>query len=289
MIRHKHFGVVCAIGLAVLFATAACGSDSKTTTTATTATTATTVSGATSTSAAATKIGDCEIKPGTNCQGANLRGAHLPGVNLTGANLQGVNLRGADLTGANLTEVNLSGANLTAAVVKNATLVNTNLSNANLTQANFKGAKITNLNDSGARQCETIRNDGTVNNSSCAPASSVTAPPTTKAPATTQGTAPTTTALHPLTLPCAGHPELFEKVFLSQADNFGMDPGVVDNTVTDGQPRCAPGWASQKYKNPSSTPTFEAIFVAQEDGWLMVSITGCQGTLVPTDVEKAIC
>jgi uncharacterized protein YjbI with pentapeptide repeats len=57
--------------------------------------------------AEARTVGNCEIRPRTDCDGQNLAGADLRGADLRNASLKGAilinaDLRGADLRGANL-------------------------------------------------------------------------------------------------------------------------------------------------------------------------------------------
>jgi hypothetical protein len=265
MRRLSGIGVGCGIGL-VMLAMAACGgSDDKSTTT----------------TGAPQTIGTCQIQANTSCPGANLAGANLKGVNLSGANLSQGNLTGTDLAGANLSNTNLAGANLTAAVLTGAMLTNTNMAGANLTQANFKGANISGINDTGATQCETVRNDGSVNNSSCPPPSTVT---------TSKTTSTTAAGTTPLNLPCTGQPGLFLTVYQSQADNFGVAPNVVSATtlVPDQDPACSSdGWATQRLTNPDGA--FVAVYTATSGGWQLVSVNGCQGTNIPQKDQAGLC
>ena len=263
MRRFTRFG--CGIGLVIVLALAACGGgDDKSTTT----------------TAAPQTIGTCPIQADTSCPGANLAGAKLQGANLIGGNLSEANLTGANLAGANLTNTNLAGANLTAAVLTGATLDSTNLAAANLTQANFTGATISGINETGATQCETIRNDGSVNNSSCPPPSTVT---TSKITSTTASTTP-------VNLPCAGQPNLFLTVYQSQADNFGVAPNVASATtvVPNQGPACSSdGWATQRLTNPDGG--FVAVYTATTGGWQLVSVTGCQNTNIPQQDQAGLC
>ena len=267
MRRFSRFGVGCGIGLVMMLAMAACGGgddDESTTTTA-----------------AAQTIGTCQIKADTSCPGANLAGANLKGANLSGGNLSQANLTGANLEGANLSNTNLAGANLTAAVLTGATLTNTNMAGANLTQANFKGANISGINDTGATQCETVRNDGSVNNSSCPPPSTVT---------TSKTTSTTAAGTTPLNLPCTGQPGLFLTVYQSQADNFGVAPNIVSATtiVPSQDPACSSdGWATQRLTNPDGA--FVAVYTATSGGWQLVSVNGCQGTNIPQKDQAGLC
>jgi uncharacterized protein YjbI with pentapeptide repeats len=57
-----------------------------------------------------TVVNGCEIKPYTQCPGADLSFANLHGADLSNANLSFANLTWADLEGANLSNANLNGA-----------------------------------------------------------------------------------------------------------------------------------------------------------------------------------
>ncbi len=269
MQRSKRFGAVVVVGAAVMLGMAACGggSDDETTTTTPAVT------------AAPQTIGNCVLQPNTNCAGANLAGANLPGVNLTGANMAGANLTGANLSGANLTDANFTGANLTAADLANAAMVNTNMERANLTQANFKGATITGLKDANAVQCETIRNDGSVNNASCPPASTVTTSKT-----------PPTTAANPVMVcnTSTGRTDTLLAAYKSQADNFGLNEAVINSATANGDAMCAnDGWASLKIKD--STGERLAVYSFGANGWQLVSVTGCNGTQMPEADRAGLC
>ena len=92
-------------------------------------------------------INGCEIKPETQCTGADLRGANLSRATLTQANLSRADLREADLSGANpsganLSNANLSGANLSDANLRDANLRDANLRDANLHQSSLGGADL---------------------------------------------------------------------------------------------------------------------------------------------------
>ena len=91
-------------------------------------------------------VNGCEIKPKTNCSGANLKKANLRGANLVGSNLKGANLEGANLIIANLFNTNLKGANLKDAKLKGANLRGANLEGANLSGAKLNGANLIGAN-----------------------------------------------------------------------------------------------------------------------------------------------
>ena len=57
-------------------------------------------------------INDCEIRPNTSCQNADLTGVDLSGFDLTSANLDG-----ADLSNANLTQTYLIGASMNGTIL----------------------------------------------------------------------------------------------------------------------------------------------------------------------------
>jgi hypothetical protein len=128
------------------------------------------------------RIGDCEVKPRTGCQGAKLIQAQLSGAELAGAKLDGAELAGADLShadlaGASLNEIyglrlNLKGANLEGANMLGADLRRANLSETNLRQANLSGADIAGADlrgamiDGSTRACST-RLPGGLRNTDC--------------------------------------------------------------------------------------------------------------------------
>ncbi|MBI2906453.1 MAG: pentapeptide repeat-containing protein [Chloroflexi bacterium] len=125
-----------------------------------------------------TVVGDCEIKPGTQCSnvnlsGANLFNARLSGANLSGANLTNVNLRRADLTRANLSKADLSRADLYRADLSWADLTGATLRAASLRAAQLNGANLTGATLPGgdflrdADFCNTTMPDGSVDNSGC--------------------------------------------------------------------------------------------------------------------------
>lgn len=274
MTRFTRFGAGCAVGLAVILGLAACGGgagggggdDDRPTTTA---------------AAAPQTIGTCQIRPGTICPSANLAGANLAGVNLSGANLSQANLTGANLAGANLSDANLASANLTAALLTGATLTNTNMAGANLTQTNFTGATISGINDTGTTQCETIRNDGSVNNAGCPSPSTVT---------TSRTTSTTAAGTTPVNLPCAGQPGLFLTVYQSQADNFGVAADLVSATTVanSAEPACSSdGWATLNLQNPDGD--FLAVYIASSNGWQLVSVAGCRNARVPAQDQAGLC
>jgi len=102
-------------------------------------------------------INGCKIQPNTVCQKADLTGADLSGSDLTGA----------DLTGANLTESNLTDVNLTGANLSRARIVDASLEDANLTRADLTNATIERTDLGAATLCDTIRPDGTTDDSDC--------------------------------------------------------------------------------------------------------------------------
>lgn len=138
------------------------------------------------------KVGDCVIKPATDCRGDDLRRANLHDARLPKANLSEANLAKSDLKYANLRKANLHRAILRNADVKWAKLNNADLSEAdlvfaNLEGANLRGADIDGANLRGAYICKTIWTDGKVRNTSCepspAPSPSPSASPTSQAAA----------------------------------------------------------------------------------------------------------
>ncbi len=132
-------------------------------------------------------VNGCEIKPVTNCAGANLAGKNLNGArlprsdlrranlanaallnaNLNGADLRHANLQAADLRGARLNGTKLNGANLTFAKLAKANLANADLRGALFIGADLTGAKVTRAQLAGATQCQTIGTNGVVDNSGC--------------------------------------------------------------------------------------------------------------------------
>lgn len=114
-------------------------------------------------------VNGCVIEPDTGC--ANL--------DLSGADLEGVDLSRADLSGANLENTNLRDATLVEADLGRAQLVNTNLSEADLTSASLLGATITATNLDGATFCNTVRTDGTIDDTGCSSTTDTTTTETT--------------------------------------------------------------------------------------------------------------
>lgn len=110
----------------------------------------------------ASKYGDCDFVPRTNCSGqdlnsitiafSDLTGANLAKADLTDANLHGVILRDADLTGTDL-----SGADLTGSDLRGATLTDTVFNRANLDKARWTGT-----DRSQAQFCNTVLPDGEI-------------------------------------------------------------------------------------------------------------------------------
>ncbi len=124
-----------------------------------------------------TVVGNCEIGPGAQCEGADFGGADLdPGdagwqnfdpvdladANLRNADLSGVSMFQGSLEGADLTGANLRGAQLRSASLKDASLKDADLTDANLTFADVRGA-----NFEGAIFCNTIMPKGETNNTDC--------------------------------------------------------------------------------------------------------------------------
>jgi uncharacterized protein YjbI with pentapeptide repeats len=106
------------------------------------------------------KVGDCEIKPKTQCPDAalskkDLEGAHLEGANLSGANLRGANLRTAYLSGANLEEANLTGTNLFQADLVGANMRNAIVRGADLSDAALYDADLKGVDLKSAKTCQT--------------------------------------------------------------------------------------------------------------------------------------
>ncbi len=157
--------------------------------------------------ASAETIRGCEIKPGTECWGADLRdanlfdahledavlvdadlrGAHMEAAHMSSAYLNGANMNRARLDGADLEHAHLPGAQLESgylygarlngasleiadlkgARLNGADLRGADLRNANLRGADFLGANLRSIQTDGATFCHTIMPDGTENNSDC--------------------------------------------------------------------------------------------------------------------------
>ncbi|MBM3949749.1 MAG: pentapeptide repeat-containing protein [SAR202 cluster bacterium] len=124
------------------------------------------------------QIGDCILKPKTDCQGANLRGSDLSParanswsmgltIDLSYANFSKSDWTGSDLTRANLEGINLTEANLNGVSFKEAVLFKANLTGANLTDAKFDFADLEDTIMDGVIYCRTKMNDGTTRNDNC--------------------------------------------------------------------------------------------------------------------------
>ncbi len=123
-------------------------------------------------------VGDCRIKPGTQCPGADLRGADL-GLIKVGqhpdrrpARLEGSNLRGADFTDAFLEEVDFTGADLRDAILRGAKMRSSFLFQADLRGADLTNADLSFADDDealfeGATFCNTTMPDASINNGGC--------------------------------------------------------------------------------------------------------------------------
>ena len=124
-----------------------------------------------------TRIGACQIRPGTLCNGNYMRNVKLGGAGLfTGqferADLSGADLSGADLSGANLSRAlldraHLVDANLQYADLSGADLRGADLRGADLTGADLTGAKLRGGELAGARVCRTVMPDGTTGAPDC--------------------------------------------------------------------------------------------------------------------------
>jgi uncharacterized protein YjbI with pentapeptide repeats len=124
------------------------------------------------------QIGDCILKPETDCQGADLRGADLSParanswsmgltMDLSYANFSKSDWTGADLTRANLEGINFTDANLTQVNFKEAVLYKANLTGANLTDAKFDFADLEDATMDGVTYCRTKMPDGSFKNDNC--------------------------------------------------------------------------------------------------------------------------
>ncbi len=124
-------------------------------------------------------VGKCEVAPGAECPGANMRGVDLSeimydytNVGRPGGVLKGANLRGADFTGAKLHGVEFTAADLRDAILREADLSSTylyqaDLRGADLTRAKFLHADMEETKLEGAIFCDTLMPDGTIRNDSC--------------------------------------------------------------------------------------------------------------------------
>lgn len=108
-------------------------------------------------------VGDCDIRPGAQCEGANLVSASLSDDTLTGANLRAANLTDAYIEGSRLARVNLTDATLDGLAVLRSSLAGANLSGATGANVSFSS---TSLRRATARQAsldasQFLRVDGT--------------------------------------------------------------------------------------------------------------------------------
>ncbi|MEX1047382.1 MAG: pentapeptide repeat-containing protein [Actinomycetota bacterium] len=129
-------------------------------------------------------IDGCKIEPETVCRNANLESAYLFKANLARADLRNVNLEGADLREANLRKTDLTGAlitraDLTAARLQKSDLDDADFSESNLTKTTLKGASAEGTSFANSLLCNTVRTNGTVDNSGCGGPLSPTPSPTT--------------------------------------------------------------------------------------------------------------
>lgn len=117
-------------------------------------------------------IGECAILPDTNCREADLKEAPLARADLRRADLReadlyGADLRRADLRDADLTDANLKNTDLTDADLRGADLTGANLVDANLTKTNFEDATLSQSQMNKSLKCETVRPDGTTDDTDC--------------------------------------------------------------------------------------------------------------------------
>lgn len=120
----------------------------------------------------ATRIGACQIRPGTLCNGNYMRN-----VKLADAGLFTAQFEHADLSGADLSRADLSGASLQGASLRRARLVGTGLQYADLRGADLRGADLTGADLTGARfrggelaearVCRTVMPNGTTGAPDC--------------------------------------------------------------------------------------------------------------------------
>jgi uncharacterized protein YjbI with pentapeptide repeats len=115
-----------------------------------------------------TVVNGCEIKPYTQCPGADLSWADLEEANLSEANLSGADLSCANLMWADLEGANLSNANLNGADLSCARITDFRFDNANLKSACFDGAWYWSYEqlDAGVL-CNTIMPNGDHDNRDC--------------------------------------------------------------------------------------------------------------------------
>lgn len=124
-------------------------------------------------------VGECDVAPGAECPGADMRGVDLSeimydytNVGRPGGVLKGANLRGADFTGAKLHGVEFTAADLRDAIMRDADLSSTylyqaDLRGADLTRAKFLHVDMDETKLDGAIFCETLMPDGTIRNDYC--------------------------------------------------------------------------------------------------------------------------
>jgi len=117
-------------------------------------------------------IGTCAILPDADCREADLKAAPLARADLRRADLReadlyGADLRHADLRDADLTDANLKNTDLTDADLRGADLTGANLVDANLTKTNFEDATVELSQMKKSLTCETIRPDGTTDDTDC--------------------------------------------------------------------------------------------------------------------------
>lgn len=136
-------------------------------------------------------IDGCKIEPETVCRNANLESAYLFKANLARADLRHVNLEAADLREANLRKTDLTGAlitraDLTGARLQKSDLDGANFGDSNLTKTTLKSASAEGTTFANALLCNTVRTDGTVDNSGCGGAFSPTPSPANEGAPTLQ-------------------------------------------------------------------------------------------------------
>jgi hypothetical protein len=163
-------------------------------------------------------------------------------------------------------------------------MASTNLSAANLTKANFTGAKLTNVNLADATRCDTIRTNGTIDNTSCPPPAQATTTSTT-APAGT-----TTTGATPANPNCTTF--AFAQALDGQGGYYGLTEQELQNTKPVGLPACATSFATQMFSAGANGPgEFKAVFsVAPNNAWHLLGINGCQPAMnIPSHEATGIC
>jgi len=95
-------------------------------------------------------IGDFDISPGSNLQGAVLDYAELTAVNLNGANLTGASLVNVGMYGVQLQNGNLSETDMQLAYLGYAYFQGTDFTNADLRLTSLKRSDVAGANFSGA-------------------------------------------------------------------------------------------------------------------------------------------